>query len=244
MRRLNHAEDATGAAITPRWATRRERAAVVGFWLVGTVVVHQVFVWLWSLAPNPFFTPQWWFFWCDAWIFVGSIVATYAMARGWNEFWLAWIGVDLVGVPFAFATGYVPTAVLYTSTGSSSSTASPSGSRRRRTEHRDVEPELVAAARDLTDGRRLTTDARDAAWMRRALQLAASGPWPDPNPRVGCVLVDADGELSSGRVATTAPARRTPRSTALGVAGDAGPRCDGLRLARAVLPHRAHRSLR
>jgi diaminohydroxyphosphoribosylaminopyrimidine deaminase / 5-amino-6-(5-phosphoribosylamino)uracil reductase len=29
--------------------------------------------------------------------------------------------------------------------------------------------------------------------MRRALQLAASGPWPDPNPRVGCVLVGADG---------------------------------------------------
>src|SRR5829696_5408814 len=29
--------------------------------------------------------------------------------------------------------------------------------------------------------------------MRRALQLAASGPWPDPNPRVGCVIVAADG---------------------------------------------------
>jgi nicotinamide mononucleotide transporter len=36
------------------------------------------------------------------------------MARGWNEFWLAWIAVDLVGVPFAFATDYVPTGVLYT----------------------------------------------------------------------------------------------------------------------------------
>jgi nicotinamide riboside transporter PnuC len=35
------------------------------------------------------------------------------MARGWNEFWLAWIGVDLVGVPLGFATGYVPTAVMY-----------------------------------------------------------------------------------------------------------------------------------
>ena len=65
-------------------------------------------------GPQPLFTPQWWFYWCDAWIFVGSIVATYAMARGWNEFWLAWIAVDLVGVPFGFATGYVPTAVLYT----------------------------------------------------------------------------------------------------------------------------------
>jgi diaminohydroxyphosphoribosylaminopyrimidine deaminase/5-amino-6-(5-phosphoribosylamino)uracil reductase len=36
-------------------------------------------------------------------------------------------------------------------------------------------------------------DTAAPAWMRRALQLAASGPWPDPNPRVGCVLVGADG---------------------------------------------------
>ncbi len=33
----------------------------------------------------------------------------------------------------------------------------------------------------------------DDRWMRRALDLAALGPWPDPNPRVGCVLVDPDG---------------------------------------------------
>ena len=108
------AKDAPDApAITPRWATTRERLAIVAFWLVGTVVVHQVFVALWNLAPNPYWTPQWWFYWCDAWIFVGSVVATYAMARGWNEFWLAWIGVDLIGVPLGFATGYVPTAVMY-----------------------------------------------------------------------------------------------------------------------------------
>ncbi|HEY3535726.1 MAG TPA: nicotinamide riboside transporter PnuC [Pedococcus sp.] len=101
------------AAITPRWATTNERAVVVVGWLLGTVVVHQAFVALWNLSPNPFFTPQWWYYWCDAWIFVGSFIATYAMARGWNEFWLAWIGVDLVGVPLGFATGYVPTAVMY-----------------------------------------------------------------------------------------------------------------------------------
>jgi nicotinamide mononucleotide transporter len=101
------------AAITPRWATATERAVVVVGWLLGTVVVHQAFVALWNLSPNPFFTPQWWYYWCDAWIFVGSFIATYAMARGWNEFWLAWIGVDLVGVPLGFATGYVPTAVMY-----------------------------------------------------------------------------------------------------------------------------------
>ena len=101
-------------AIVPRWMTQRERLLLVAGWLVGTVIVHQAFVALWELSPNPFFTPQWWFYWCDAWIFVGSIAATYAMARGWNEFWLAWIAVDLVGVPLGFATGYVPTAVMYT----------------------------------------------------------------------------------------------------------------------------------
>ena len=92
----------------PPRSARRDGA----LWLLGTVVVHQVFVALWN-APNPYWQPQWWFYWCDAWIFVGSIIATYAMARGWNEFWLAWIGVDLIGVPLGFATGYVPTAVMY-----------------------------------------------------------------------------------------------------------------------------------
>ena len=100
-------------AVMPRWMTARERLVLAGGWLVGTVVVHEVFVALWNLSPNPFWAPQWWFYWSDAWIFVGSIVATYAMARGWNEFWLAWIGVDLVGVPLGFATGYVPTSVMY-----------------------------------------------------------------------------------------------------------------------------------
>lgn len=145
VRRLNHADDVTGAAITPRWATARERTAVVGFWLIGTVVVHQVFASLWNLAPNPFWTPEWWFFWCDAWIFVGSIVATYAMARGWNEFWLAWIGVDLVGVPFGFATGYVPTAVLYVFYGLFVVYGFTQWVKASRTEHRDLEPVLVAA---------------------------------------------------------------------------------------------------
>ena len=111
--RSQRAAGAQAPALIPRWATGREWLAMVGFWVVGTGAVHQVFLALWNLAPNPHWQPQWWFYWCDAWIFVGSIVATYAMARGWNEFWLAWIGVDLVGVPLGFATGYVPTAVMY-----------------------------------------------------------------------------------------------------------------------------------
>ena len=39
------------------------------------------------------------------------------------------------------------------------------------------------------------TALRDLTWMRRALHLAASGPWPDPNPRVGCVIVGTDGAV-------------------------------------------------
>ncbi|GAB3882897.1 bifunctional diaminohydroxyphosphoribosylaminopyrimidine deaminase/5-amino-6-(5-phosphoribosylamino)uracil reductase RibD [Terrabacter terrigena] len=38
-------------------------------------------------------------------------------------------------------------------------------------------------------------DSTAPGWMRRALQLAASGPWPDPNPRVGCVVVGPDGSV-------------------------------------------------
>ncbi len=39
-------------------------------------------------------------------------------------------------------------------------------------------------------------DTREATrWVRRALDLAVAGPWPDPNPRVGCVIVAADGSV-------------------------------------------------
>lgn len=111
-RRLRHA-GVDAPAVTPRWATLRERVGVGVVWVVGTVIAHEVFVYLTDLAPNPYWTPAWWYHWCDAWVFVGSMLATYAMARAWNEFWLCWILVDLVGVPMGFATGYVPTAVMY-----------------------------------------------------------------------------------------------------------------------------------
>ena len=99
---------ANAPAITPRWATVRERTAYLGVWVGGVLVGQWVFATIGAAWPAPR-----WYFWCDAWIFVGSIVATYAMARGWNEFWLAWIAVDLVGVPLLVQSGYLPTAVLY-----------------------------------------------------------------------------------------------------------------------------------
>lgn len=95
-------------AIVPRWATMAERAALIGVWLGGVLVVQWVFAQIGAGWPAPR-----WYYWCDAWIFMGSLLATYAMARGWNEFWLCWIGVDLVGVPLLLHSNYIPTAVLY-----------------------------------------------------------------------------------------------------------------------------------
>jgi nicotinamide mononucleotide transporter len=105
--RTAHGErDAT--AITPRWATGRER---LGYLLVAAagVLVAQ---WAFSVIGAGWPAPRW-YYWCDAWIFVGSMIATFAMARGWNDFWLAWIAVDLVGVPLLWHSGYYPTAILF-----------------------------------------------------------------------------------------------------------------------------------
>ena len=102
------ARGADSPAITPRWATVRERAAYVGVWAAGLVVGQWAFAAIGANWPAPR-----WYFWCDAWIFVGSMLATYAMARGWNDFWLMWIAVDLVGVPLLWHSKFYPSAVLY-----------------------------------------------------------------------------------------------------------------------------------
>lgn len=108
VRRANHAEGGDRPVLTPRWATSRERLAYIGFWVAAVVVLQWVFAVVGAGWPAPR-----WYYWCDAWIFVGSIVATYAMARGWNDFWLAWIAVDLVGVPLLVQSKFYPSAVLY-----------------------------------------------------------------------------------------------------------------------------------
>lgn len=101
-------DGATGDAVRPRWATGRERATTLLLAAAGVVACQ----WLFAVLGAGFPAPRW-YFWCDAWIFVGSVVATYAMARGWTDFWLAWIAVDAVGVPLLWHSGYYPTAVLY-----------------------------------------------------------------------------------------------------------------------------------
>ena len=104
--RAGRAKDAP--AITPRWASGRERAGYLAAWLLGVLVAQAVFAKVGAGWPAPD-----WYYWTDAWIFMGSIVATFAMARGWNDFWLCWIGVDLIGVPLLWHSAYYPSAVLY-----------------------------------------------------------------------------------------------------------------------------------
>jgi nicotinamide mononucleotide transporter len=106
--RLRNQRAAHAPVITPRWATMTERLQYLAFW-VGGVAVAQ---WLFARIGAGWAAPRW-YYWCDAWIFIGSMVATYAMARGWNDFWLAWIAVDLVGVPLLVYTHFYPTAVLF-----------------------------------------------------------------------------------------------------------------------------------
>jgi nicotinamide mononucleotide transporter len=99
---------ADAPAITPRWATATERVQFLAVWVGGVALIQWVFAQIGAGFPAPR-----WYFWCDAWIFMGSMVATYAMARGWNDFWLAWIAVDLVGVPLLVHSHFYPSAVLF-----------------------------------------------------------------------------------------------------------------------------------
>jgi len=107
-RQVKAARDSDAPAITPRWATGAERMGFVLAWLAGVLI----FQWVFSVIGAGFPAARW-YYWCDAWIFVGSMVATYAMARGWNDFWLAWIAVDLVGVPLLWHSKYYATSVMY-----------------------------------------------------------------------------------------------------------------------------------
>ncbi|MFI5892519.1 nicotinamide riboside transporter PnuC [Actinoplanes sp. NPDC051513] len=97
-----------GIAVTPHWASPGQRAVFVPAALAAVVLCFFVF-----RAVGAGFPAPWWYYLADSWIFVGSILATYAMARGWVEFWLCWIAVDLVGVPELLHFRYYPSAILY-----------------------------------------------------------------------------------------------------------------------------------
>ncbi|MEU2244282.1 nicotinamide riboside transporter PnuC [Streptomyces sp. NPDC018338] len=93
-----------GGDLTVRFATWRERVAMIAAAAVGTVAVALLFEAFPKLSWDP---------WPDAYIFVGTIVAMYAQARGMVEFWFAWLLVDLVGVPLNFANGYAFSGFVY-----------------------------------------------------------------------------------------------------------------------------------
>jgi nicotinamide mononucleotide transporter len=102
-RRLSH-----GASVEPHWASHRQRLLYGPLALAAVVLCYFVFRAIGAGFPVP-----WWYYLADSWIFVGSMLATYAMARGWVEFWLCWIAVDLVGVPELLHFRYYPSAILY-----------------------------------------------------------------------------------------------------------------------------------
>ncbi|MEU8795089.1 nicotinamide mononucleotide transporter family protein [Streptomyces sp. NPDC048643] len=91
-------------SVAVRFATWRERAAMAAAAGLGTVAVAELFTAYPSLSWDP---------WPDAYIFVGTIVAMYAQARGMVEFWIAWLLVDLVGVPLNFANGFAFSGFVY-----------------------------------------------------------------------------------------------------------------------------------
>jgi len=91
------------AAVLPAWAGGKARLAVVIGMVAGTAALTPIFRAMGSYEPV----------WADAWIFMGSVLATYGMAKGWVEFWLIWVAVDIVGVPLLFSAGYYASAFMY-----------------------------------------------------------------------------------------------------------------------------------
>lgn len=96
---------ATGmsVAVQPHWAGGRARILLIVALIGGTAILTPIFTALGSFEPV----------WADAWIFVGSLLATWGMAKGWTEFWLIWVAVDIVGVPLLISAGYYASAILF-----------------------------------------------------------------------------------------------------------------------------------
>jgi nicotinamide mononucleotide transporter len=91
-----------GGAITPRWAGSAGLAQLAVLAVVGYAVSYEVLIRIGSYSPPT-----------EAWILAGSMLATYGMARGWVEFWLVWVLVDIVGVTSLVRAGFYPTAGMY-----------------------------------------------------------------------------------------------------------------------------------
>ncbi|WP_267245342.1 nicotinamide mononucleotide transporter family protein [Streptomyces sp. PR69] len=97
-------QQAQDGSIAVRFATWRERAALAAAAVLGTLAVGGLF----TLYPSLSWSP-----WADAYIFVGTLVAMVAQARGLVEFWFAWLLVDIVGVPLAFRSDLAFSGIVY-----------------------------------------------------------------------------------------------------------------------------------
>ncbi|MGP3684730.1 nicotinamide mononucleotide transporter family protein [Streptomyces sp. IBSNAI002] len=97
-------QQAQDGSIAVRTATWKERGLLLAGAALGTLAVGSLF----SAFPQLSWSP-----WADAYIFVGTIVAMVAQARGLVEFWFAWLLVDLVGVPLAFNNGLAFSGLVY-----------------------------------------------------------------------------------------------------------------------------------
>ena len=97
-------KDSAGSStvIVPRWTTIQEKMQIVPVTAVFFIASYFILKALGSWGPM-----------ADAWIFTGSALATYGLARGYVEFWLVWVAVDAVGVPLLIKAGYYPSATLY-----------------------------------------------------------------------------------------------------------------------------------
>lgn len=104
LRWMRGVKESQGLPVRP--ATARERTALIAVLAAGTAVVALLFAhisWLqitWSPTAN-------------AYIFVGSAVATFAQSRALVDFWIIWVLVDLVGVPLAIKSGLYVSGAAY-----------------------------------------------------------------------------------------------------------------------------------
>lgn len=89
--------------VVVRKGSWRERIAVVGAFVVGTVAFALV---LDALDAS-------WAPWPDAAIFIGTILAFALQGLGLVEFWLVWLVVDAVGVPLQIQSGLYFSAFVY-----------------------------------------------------------------------------------------------------------------------------------
>ncbi|WP_326592317.1 nicotinamide mononucleotide transporter family protein [Streptomyces sp. NBC_01294] len=97
-------KQAQDGSIAVRTASWKERGLLLAGAAAGTLAVGGLFTRYPDLSWSP---------WADAYIFVGTIVAMVAQARGLVEFWFAWLLVDLVGVPLAFNNGLAFSGLVY-----------------------------------------------------------------------------------------------------------------------------------